>query len=336
MLMRNRTPFAPVLARGQIDDQLAVCDVVLRVAYSVDADGTLTSSAAPEPGPHDPPELSRVVLWRGVSVTAFGHALGPVRPPYIRPVRLCVGELQHRLIVFGPRVWERRMGGRLVASDPAPFEPVPLGWEHAYGGSFDLAPGYLAGTELPHPGGRLAHVLNPLGTGWYQSEAAATDQPLPQIENPQALVRAWHDAPTPAGMAPCRELPGLRLPLIERLLEDRQALVSMERLPPALAMMLAGRHHAPAPLVLERVEPATPLSIEGLGEGIVQLRIPPCPIAVSLRRSRHVASPAPRLRSVHIDADARRLELVWGHPHRYTRYEAPHWVEIIASESRAA
>src|SRR5690606_36889672 len=116
----------------------------------------------------------------------------------------------HSVLVFGRRWWRRGLRG-VSATEPEAIGELALSWKHAYGGSVDLPAGYFPGTELPWPGGRLFYPLNPEGTGFYPTEDAAIDQPLPSIENPNARVTAPSDAPTPAGVVPCPDLHALKL-----------------------------------------------------------------------------------------------------------------------------
>jgi hypothetical protein len=96
-----------------------------------------------------------------------------------------VGALEKRALVSGTRVWYRSLVG-LSASDPLPFESVPLQYEYSFGGT--SASRYEA--------------RNPVGLGFYESAKEALDQPLPSIEEPQAPIRGWADRPAPCGFGP--------------------------------------------------------------------------------------------------------------------------------------
>src|SRR6185503_326948 len=86
-------------------------------------------------------------------------------------VRLELGPLIARLVALGPRVWEGQHPG-----PPGPFEPVPLRYEHAFGGpDFDA---------------------NPAGTGH------APGSLPPRLEDPDRLLRARSDRLSPACFAP--------------------------------------------------------------------------------------------------------------------------------------
>lgn len=105
-------------------------------------------------------------------------------------VALRIGAFERRVRVSGDRVWVKALG-RLVPSDPAPLAgPLPLTYEHAYGG-FALQNG------IEH-----IHHDNPFGKGHVLAKEHAAGTALPNIEEVDQLVESWSDQPTPAGFAP--------------------------------------------------------------------------------------------------------------------------------------
>lgn len=93
---------------------------------------------------------------------------------------LRVGAVKKSLVVIGDRAWGM---GAWAPSDPAPFLSMPLRWEHAFGG-----PGFDA-----NPVGR--------GVGAVETPEGAS-RPLPNLEDPGALVSSPSDRPAPAGFFP--------------------------------------------------------------------------------------------------------------------------------------
>ena len=153
MFVANRTGIECTLARARLTDELGALSVNVEMRYALADDGRLCPLGAAERAPSDPPDLARLVLWRGCSLTAWGHVLGPTAVPHMRRVRVSAGGLDHELLVFGPRRWIRRRFAALEPSEPEPFDRVALDWSLAFGGWFDLPPGLAPGTDLPHPGG---------------------------------------------------------------------------------------------------------------------------------------------------------------------------------------
>lgn len=112
-------------------------------------------------------------------ITLVGHAYPPRPGARVSTARFAFGTaFDRRIAVFGDRTWDR-LGAQ---TQPAPFERVPLRWDHAFGGP------------------KVAE--NPAGKS------------LPNIEDPDALVSARGDRGRPACFAP---LPPAWSPRNERL-----------------------------------------------------------------------------------------------------------------------
>src|SRR5580704_1321548 len=126
MFVRNRSQLPVVLARGQVTDEVAIASVNLESAYQPRS-GRLEQAVLPaERGDRDPPDIVRLPLWRGVSLTVAGTVHGPGRAPHVRYVSITAGAGQHRLAVFGPRRWRRAHPlGALEPTDPEPFDALP-------------------------------------------------------------------------------------------------------------------------------------------------------------------------------------------------------------------
>jgi hypothetical protein len=122
----------------------------------------------------------------GTDVLLHGQAWAPGGRKVTRmQVGVRVGPLEKRALVWGTRVWYRSPVG-LSASDPLPFESLPLRYEYSFGGT--SASGYEAS--------------NPVGRGFHASAREALEKPLPCIEAPEAPVRGWADRPPPCGFGP--------------------------------------------------------------------------------------------------------------------------------------
>ncbi|MFO7561803.1 MAG: DUF2169 domain-containing protein [Enhygromyxa sp.] len=111
-------------------------------------------------------------------VHGSAYAPGGVAVPELA-VGVRVGPLQKQLRVSGDRFWiDRRR-----ASDPQPFTEMPLAWDRAYGGP-----------DFPR---------NPLGRGRAEVELFGQQVvPLPNVEDPRALVEAAGQAVVPASLRP--------------------------------------------------------------------------------------------------------------------------------------
>jgi hypothetical protein len=325
MFIRNTTSLDVSLARGHISPEVAVAAVVIHLALRVEGDGLVDPPAPLGASEADPPaDVRRLPLWLGVSVTAAGHAAGPPRAPFLCPVIFRVGRAERRLIVFGERRWERRLGGGLEPSPAAPFDRLALSFGSAFGGGYDLPPGLLPGTDLPHPGLRVPYPLNDGGIGYYPDERAATGAPLPNIERPDQLVKRWSDAPEPAGFTPCPDLVAWRMRETLPATMSGDAWTSDDLL---RAMRI--QHHAPPSLIFEDVPTGMAIDLQGLGESPLRFVAPASPARVTTARgSKDETEVRPRLRALHVDADARAVRLVFAHGFHYDPQRPPRWIRV--------
>lgn len=114
-----------------------------------------------------------VIVW----ATAYAPA---GRPATSLRVSVAVGKHRCSLLVLGDRRWLPGSGHSMGLSKPQPFTELPLGWERAFGG-----PGF---------------PYNPIGKGY---GAALSNDPerlaLPNIEDPDNLIRSPQDTPLPVG-----------------------------------------------------------------------------------------------------------------------------------------
>ncbi len=109
-------------------------------------------------------------------------------------VEFRVGRHRKLLRVFGERHWERVLGCTRM-SRPKPFESIPLVWENAFGGA-DGTPR----REKHH----AYEARNPIGRGFRakRSRRDVEAEPLPNVEDPAALIRRPRHRPPPAGCGP--------------------------------------------------------------------------------------------------------------------------------------
>lgn len=113
-------------------------------------------------------------------VLAVGWAFAPEgRKVPARSVKIEFGALTKELWVVGDRTWKNG-----VATEPIPFDKMPISWDRAFGGE-----GYAA---------------NPVGRGFAptKNEDGSTVHALPNVELPKKLVGSPKDRPAPAGFAP--------------------------------------------------------------------------------------------------------------------------------------
>lgn len=123
-------------------------------------------------------------------VVLIGHAQS-VQPQQSIDVGLRVGALQKVVRVFGDRYWVKQ-DNRIFMTRPQQFTRLPLVYERAFGG-WDRAGKDESGWRY--------EPRNPVGTGFgdplrFVEEGKVL---MPNIEDPQHLIRNYGDRPPPAG-----------------------------------------------------------------------------------------------------------------------------------------
>jgi hypothetical protein len=257
-----------------------------------------------DPGEH-PRELESAFdapLTNGTSVTASGVVDGSTSAVLARRVRLVVGPDLIEVVCRGPRQW-RTVRGQLLPSEPTPFEPFKLGWEHAFGGRFVLPPGVDPESGLPQPGGELPHPMNPMGMGYAPGGRYEEGMPLPRVELLADQLSAVGQEPIPGGLGPACDLPGMRWRIPY---DPRTQLPRSSHSSPFFI-----HHSAPFYLVFDTVLPGTRVQVLGFSGGEVQHEVPRPRSRV--RWEGADGATGTRLRAVHLDLEQGALHLLVQH-----------------------
>lgn len=201
--IKNRTPFRVALVPTLDVQGRDGAVVVVKATFALGRRGEALALAAEQV------DIVRADAYRGepgrsslvhaaegspakpaTDVVLVGHAHAPLRPARELDVVLAVGPVKKTVRVFGDRRWVRGAAG-LSPSEPASFAKMPLVWERAFGGVDE---------RDADPAKRSSEARNPVGVGWGTADAP-TDQPLPNLEDPRALVKSPKDRPPPAGLS---------------------------------------------------------------------------------------------------------------------------------------
>lgn len=185
--------FAPVVYPHPRKDGGKIVALVKR-RYTIESDGTLTAYPKDQQPAVDADLLYEDDLGRSVrfpsdmpeykpmvDVVVNGHACPPRgnRVQRITPAVEIVGR-RKELAVFGDRYWELARDDTWYITEPEPFTQMPLRWENAYGSIYDMR--------------------NPMGKGGDadpRSDPNDPEYPLPNIEDPNNLIRHPEDSPAP-------------------------------------------------------------------------------------------------------------------------------------------
>lgn len=195
----NTTPFAVALLAVADERGRPVLAVVVKATFELTPGRPPTLAAEQQPFDmagryYGEPANSSLQFepesaWvkPATDVVLLGHARAPDGPVTQLDVGLRVGPLHKVARVFGDRVWAVTRGS-CVVSRPLPFERMPLVWERAFGGRDPDAPD------------TAFEPRNPVGRG-FVGRGRPLNEPrfMPNIEDPNALLRAPGDAPAPVG-----------------------------------------------------------------------------------------------------------------------------------------
>ena len=239
----------------------------------------------------------------GASVGVVGYAYAPSGTATQSAVRLTVGEVEQTIRVFGTRVWRAGVAD-LTATSPLPFDRVPMTWELAYGGSIWRKGSLIklaSGEEAIVPGHDEACALNLDGIGFYPERGDAVDQPLPQLEDPEALIKSYRDRPDPVCFAPYPLHGGMRA----RSLLDGDRL-NLERRGLALSRT------APR-TTFDEVPPGTRVVLEGMrpSGAALAFTLPPAPVTADVQVGGVKQRLALHIDAVDIDAEQSRVRVVY-------------------------
>lgn len=121
----------------------------------------------------------------GADIALLGHAYAYGDNISSTEVMLQVGATRQVVKVFGDRTWQQDVSG-VVPGDPARFDRVPLSYQLAFGGTA--------------PDSEEVDPRNPIGVGFCPGPARhLVGQPVPNLEDPAALLGSPRAAPFPAG-----------------------------------------------------------------------------------------------------------------------------------------
>lgn len=198
--LKNNTPFASAFTIFPNENGVDTLYIMVKATFVIGAQWTLAKVQIPlqqgdeywgEPAKSSVRISSDYHIGKpATDIVMMGAACAPEqRPVRQMDVGLQVGSLSKVVRVFGDRVWNQ---GQIT--QPEPFVTMPLVYERAFGGQDLIDDGKL----------RDADVKNPVGCGFAGKRNPQEMQglPLPNLENPDHLIRDYRDRPDPACFAP--------------------------------------------------------------------------------------------------------------------------------------
>lgn len=307
--LKNTTPFAPAIAVFPNEHGIDTLYVMIKASFKLTPTLTLAEQQVPptqadvywgEPGLSSLKYASEMHLSKpGTDVVLVGQAWAPSnRHVPALDVRLAVADKQKLVRVFGDRRW--RNG---ASTAPEPFQSMPLVYERAYGG-----------IHVPDPRSDkiLAEERNPIGVGFAgkRKPEEFNGLPLPNLEDPRALLQRPGDLGIPAGFGfiaaswlPRRQYVG-----------TYDAAWQKGRAPYLPEDFDARFFHAAHPdLTFNRyLSGGEPVQLDYLSpHGPLHFILPRCEFSVRVRIAGRIESPPLNLETVLIEPDENRLCLSW-------------------------
>lgn len=201
--INNRTSFKSSVVPGMDKDGHDYAAVIIKGTFAIQSnnrDLTISDEQVPinfediffgEPGQSSIKYGSDASLTKkGSDIVLIGNAYTNSGNRKWVDVSVTVGHINKTIRVFGDRRWYRSLGS-WRASQPIPFDKMPLLYEKAFGGK-----------DLSHtnPARHGLDKRNPVGTGFCVSDNKKHLEglPLPNLEDPRAYIKSWKDKPNPA------------------------------------------------------------------------------------------------------------------------------------------
>lgn len=307
----NLTPFE--VRCVPMDDRhgRAVLVAIAKITYAVSRSGAAALADVPSPirvgdEPFEDNPFGSVKFpsdWidekPGTDVIVVGTAVPPAGQPVTEmDASVRVGKLFKSVRVRGVSVYQASMFGGLGPGPAAALGPTPIRYELAYGGVDDGDPDQI-----------VYEPRNPAGTGFAAQRRKRVGAPAPRLFVP----------PSPSVAEPGREPAGFgaigahwspRLPLAgtrDDAWRRTRAPIAPADFDPRHNCVAHPDLHSAAPL-----RPDEPVQLAGIGrEPLLRFRLPDVEPRFESRRDGEIREHETHLDTFLIDADARRVELVW-------------------------
>jgi hypothetical protein len=296
--LENGTSLAAELFSGPTEETELGCALLLKATYEIREGGLEPVKEAPWPIHLEPLETPYGTFPGEVAsrkpktdLIVLGRAKAPGGEAVRQmTVSVSLGAFRHTLAVFGDRVWERAATG-LKPTEPRPFREIPITWANAYGG------------KVASPVFDMPNTDNPVGKGFFLEEREADGVALPNVEDPNALIRSPKDVPRPVGWAPYPLAGGVRM---AKLRGADGTPLPFDVVEP----FVMGWAHPD--LIVETPAVGTRIEVQGLSaEGTIAAAVPACPARAVLVLDEEERKLSPRLDTLVVQAEERRLVVRW-------------------------
>ena len=202
------------------------------------------------------------------------------------------------IYAFGPRSWKKNLFG-IVPGEPTEVEPVPITYEHAFGGQFIINADKV-----------IRYDANPVGVGFYRTQKRLGTLAMPLFEY-SPFITSTKVRPQPAGFGPISMTWAPRSELF-RHMNNEAAADGQCPYPDDIEANLFNA--APIDQRMEQApEPGTQLLLEGFAEKLIALELPDIASQIQLHilKDGQVTRLLPVCDTLIVDTDARTLSFVW-------------------------
>ena len=309
--LENRSPFEPLITVLPDATGVDTLHVVVRATFTLRPEPSVaTEQLAPvaadvysgDPAASSPISVSELHTGKpGTDVVLLGTALPPGGAPVTSmDVALSITDRRKVVRVFGDRTWKAGMIGTSI-SPPAPFTAMPLVYERAFGGVHTGADGTVE-----------VETRNPVGRGFLGAPTGKeiAGEPLPNFEDPAALIAKPKDRPVPAGfgfIAPTWEPRRGFAGTYDEAWEKSRAPFLPDDFDPRFL------NSAHPDLAFDRfLEGGEAVRAEGVTGGRpLEFSLPVCVFDIEVAIADRTARPPANLETVLIEPDANRLSLTF-------------------------
>ena len=198
MELINNTPYPALMFKTGLENDKFAMSVAVRITYDIAEDGNAIVSQNQDwklsrqiwQSEYGTMESDDVFRRGGVDIFILGSAKAPNTVP-VHSMEVLVkhnNKTINKVVVFGDRFWTKSFLGMEI-STPKPFTEMPVTLANAYGGEADWD-----GVKIPFGN-------NPQGKGYHYAKEDYVGKALPNVEDPNRLIRKYTDQPDPVGVA---------------------------------------------------------------------------------------------------------------------------------------
>lgn len=303
MQLINHTAYPALMFKTGLDDFKYAMSVAVRVTYDVENGNAVVSKNQEWKlerkqwhSEYGLVESDDVYKRGGVDILVFGSA----RAPKSLPVKSTSVEVKfnkktiNRIAVFGDRVWEKSILGMDI-SNPKPFTEMPLTLENTFGGHAEWD-----GLKIPY-------ANNPYGKGYNYSKDDCMGKPLPNIENPEKLIRKWSDQPDPVGVACLPQLSELHIR--DNVTFDKEG---------KMTKFDSKFYNTAFPaMIVDKVQENDTIEIIGMSDNIFQFKIPPQSLTMKVSMNERFREWQMYIEQVGLIIDKNKVFITYRYPINY-------------------